>query len=96
MNTVEQLREILTSIAIRYGVEKMSVFGSVARGDATEHSDVDLLVDMPKNTGLFAFGGLYVDIENALDILFDLLSGGITDKAFLASIRKEEIPIYVR
>ena len=40
--TIEELREIITPIAIQHNVEKVYLFGSYARGEATENSDVDL------------------------------------------------------
>lgn len=39
----------------RLGVRSVDIFGSVARGDATPHSDVDLLVDFDRPIGLFHF-----------------------------------------
>lgn len=92
--TIEALRELLSPIARRHGVKKLSVFGSVARGEATEESDVDLLVEIPRGWGLFALGGLYSDIESVLSCEFDLVTTGIEDKDFLARIRKDEILLY--
>lgn len=48
---LEELRsykEELLKIAAQYGASNIEVFGSVARGDATEDSDVDLLMDIEK------------------------------------------------
>ena len=92
--TIEQLRDILTPIAEKYGLEKLSVFGSIARGEATESSDVDLLVDIPAGWGLFALGGLYSAIEDQLTCSFDLVTTGIDDKDFLDRIRKDEVVLY--
>lgn len=94
MYTVEALKTILTPIAQRHGLKKLSVFGSVARGDMTEASDVDLLVDIPHGWGLFALGGLYSDIESALTCPFDLVTTGIEDRQFLEIIRKDEVILY--
>ena len=43
--TIDQLRAITVPIAASYGVKRLSLFGSYARGEATETSDIDLLVD---------------------------------------------------
>ena len=94
MYTVESLKPILVPIARRYGLKRMSVFGSVARGDATDQSDVDLLVDVPKGWGLFALGGLYNEIRSALNCSFDLVTTGIEDREFLDIIRKDEVVLY--
>ena len=94
MYTIEDLKTILTPIARRYGLQKLSVFGSVARGEATEKSDVDLLVDLPKGWGLFELGGLYSGIEEVLTCPFDLVTTGIEDRQFLNRIRQDEVILY--
>lgn len=94
MYTIEDLKTILTPIARRYGLQKLSVFGSVARGEATEKSDVDLLVDLPKGWGLFELGGLYSGIEEVLACPFDLVTTGIEDRQFLNQIQQDAIVLY--
>ena len=94
MYTIETLRSILSPIAKRHGVKKLSVFGSVARGEATDESDVDLLVDIPDGWGLFALGGLYSEIDDALTCRVDLVTTGIDDKKFLENIQRDEVIIY--
>jgi predicted nucleotidyltransferase len=67
--TLEELRarrdEIL-EIARRHGVFDIRVYGSVARGDAGEGSDVDFLVDIEKGRSLFDLGGFYADLQDLL------------------------------
>ena len=71
---------------------RCSLFGSYARGDATPASDVDLCVDAPKLRGLFALGGLYADLEDALKKSIDVVTTGSLkynkDEAFLENLRK--------
>lgn len=50
----------------------MRVFGSVARGEDHEGSDIDLLVDMPMGTSLLQIVGLQHEIEDALGLRADL------------------------
>jgi uncharacterized protein len=52
----------------------MRVFGSVARGEATLNSDVDILVEMQPGRSLFALGGLLVDLEKLLGCKVALLT----------------------
>ena len=63
MNDRPQLDQILysnrfaiTSLAERYGVRNIRVFGSVVRGEAGAESDIDLLVDMESGCSLFDLG----------------------------------------
>jgi uncharacterized protein len=67
--TLEELRarrdEIL-EFAARHGASNVRVFGSVARGEADEQSDVDFLVDMEDGRSLFDMGALLMDLQDAL------------------------------
>ncbi|MBE8952805.1 MAG: nucleotidyltransferase domain-containing protein [Quinella sp. 1Q7] len=98
MLTIEQIRAAVTPICERYGVNKMWLFGSYARGEADEQSDVDLMVDdgnSPKLRG-FAWGGLYSDIRDALGVEIDVLSLKSTRQKFLNIISKDEVLLYAR
>jgi len=59
-------REAILSIARRHGVTSVRVFGSFARGEAREDSDLDLLVKAGANTSAFFPGGLVADLEDML------------------------------
>ena len=65
-------RDEIYVIADKYGVENIRVFGSVARGDAGVNSDVDLLVNLKRNS-LFALGGFLADMEDYLAIHVDVV-----------------------
>ena len=56
--SVGDLRAIIAPIAARHGVERVYLFGSYARGEATSSSDLDFRVDKGSLRGLFALGGL--------------------------------------
>lgn len=92
--TIEEIKKIVTPIAASYGVEKIYLFGSYARGEATEDSDIDLRVDKGRLKGLIELGALYVDLEESLGKQLDLLATGSLDQNFLCRIAKEEILIY--
>lgn len=66
--------ESLTSILRRYGVEKASVCGSFSRGEATEDSDLDLLVTYKPDMTLFEVIDLQTDLEQAVKRPVDLVS----------------------
>lgn len=63
---IQNLREHQPSLAARYGVESLAIFGSVARNEATERSDVDLLVEFSKPVGLFDLFALQDELEEIL------------------------------
>jgi uncharacterized protein len=49
------------------------VFGSVARGEATVDSDLDLLVDLPQRTGIFTIGAMARDVERLVGVTTDVV-----------------------
>ena len=64
--TIEDIKTIIEPIARKYGVERVYLFGSYARGEANMNSDIDLRVDKGSLRGMFALCGLYTEIEIAL------------------------------
>lgn len=73
---------------------RVYLFGSYARGDVTENSDVDLRVDKGSLKGMFALCGLYTEIEEALQMKVDVLTTGSLEDDFLRKIQKEEVLLY--
>lgn len=90
--TISDMKEIVAPIAHRYGVERIYLFGSRARGDNAPGSDIDLRVDRGKARGV-ALGGLYEDLSEAFHVDLDLLTTGSLDEDFLQKIR-EEVLLY--
>jgi len=72
--------EILATARAR-GATRVRVFGSVARGDATETSDIDFLVDLDDDRGLFDLGGLLMDLQELLGHNVDVVTeAGLRDR----------------
>jgi uncharacterized protein len=69
----EKRIEIL-EIAARNGASNVRVFGSVARGDATDSSDIDFLVDMEPHRSLLDVAGLTLDLERLLNRKVDVVT----------------------
>jgi uncharacterized protein len=66
-------RQDVISAAAAHGVSGLRVFGSVARGEDREDSDVDLLVDLPEHMSLFGLARLQAELESILDARVDLV-----------------------
>lgn len=92
--TMEEIKNTVQPIAKKYGVKRIYLFGSYARGDTTEHSDIDLRVDKGTLRGMFALCELYTELEEALHMKVDMLTTGSLDEDFLNRIKDEEILIY--
>ncbi|MGA2838050.1 MAG: nucleotidyltransferase domain-containing protein [Acidimicrobiales bacterium] len=67
-------RSAVRECAARYGVGSVRVFGSVARGEDEGTSDIDLVVEVPPSTGLFALGQLEHELEELLGAKVDLVT----------------------
>lgn len=73
---LEAAAPILRRLAEESGYAKLAVFGSVARGDARQDSDIDLLVDAPEGTSSFGFIKFKQLIEQVLGRQIDLVDCG--------------------
>lgn len=95
MLTIEEIKKAVVPICERYGVERLSLFGSYARGEADDKSDVDLIHDGGKFRG-WEYGGFYADIQEALGLELDLVDREFAGKRFLSKIAKDEVLLYER
>lgn len=92
--TVEDLQRIIAPIAKKYHISAVYLFGSYARGDNDNESDIDLRIDKGQLKGLFALGGFYNDVQEALGMDIDVVTTGGLDDDFLSSIKKYEVQLY--
>lgn len=90
---VNDIKKIVALLGKQYGAERIFLFGSYARGDANENSDIDLRIDRGAIRG-WALGGLLVDLEDSLNKKVDLLTTGSLSTEFLESIKNEEVLLY--
>ncbi len=94
--TMQELRarraDIIT-LAERYGASNVRVFGSVARGEASPDSDIDLIVTARDGTSLFDIVGLWQDLQDLLDCEVSLITDGIDDQRFLRRIEAEIVAL---
>jgi uncharacterized protein len=86
-------RAAILGLARRHGARNVRVFGSVARGEADERSDIDFLVDMDVGRSLFDMGGLLMDLQALLGRRVDV----VTEKGLRPRIRdrvlSEAVPL---
>ena len=91
---INDIQSIVADLGKQYGAERIYLFGSYARGDATFDSDVDLRIDKGEIRGLFALSGLHLALEDRLGKKVDLLTSDSLDDDFLNRIRTEEVLLY--
>ncbi|MCI8688373.1 MAG: nucleotidyltransferase domain-containing protein [Lawsonibacter sp.] len=101
--TLDEIAQRIRPVAEKYHLRAVYVFGSYARGEAREDSDVDLVID-DTDSGLrgFAYGGLYGDLRDALEKDIDMVPvSGLdlpaqhkSDADFREAVQKERREIY--
>lgn len=77
MITLDELRrrrDRLEALAARHGATRLRVFGSVARGEASPASDVDILVTMQPGRSLLDLGALQMHLSDELGCKVDVVS----------------------
>jgi len=88
----EKRQEILY-IAAKHGAYNVRIFGSVARGEADDQSDVDILVELEQGRSLPDLGGLLKDLETLLNRKVDV----VTERGLRQRIRDrvlhEAVPV---
>ena len=70
----DRRREEILQVAANRGARNVRVFGSVARGDSDEKSDVDFLVELEPGRTLFDLSGLLLDLESLLHVSVDVVT----------------------
>lgn len=92
--TIRSLQAAVSPIAAMYGVERMYLFGSRARGDNRPDSDYDFLISKGRVQTLFLHAALWQDLENALHAPVDLITDTSSDEELIDRARKDAILIY--
>jgi len=86
-------RNEILKIAEKYGARNLRLFGSAARGDADENSDVDLLVEMDQGRSLFDMGGMLMELEALLGRKVDIVTEKGLKKRIRERVMKEAVPL---
>lgn len=92
-STLDEIKKKALPILKEAGVTRSSLFGSYVRGEEKENSDIDMLVEVPKGTGLFAFVGLQRKLAEALGKKVDLVTYKSLHPLLRDKILNEQISI---
>ena len=90
---IEANRAAIPDLAAKYRVADVRVFGSMARGDATDSSDVDPLVRPLPGASLLDLGGLLMDVQDLLGRRVDVVSERALHPALRVRILGEAQPL---
>ena len=93
-NLLSSQREAILEIVARHGAYNLRVFGSVARGEADEQSDIDFLVDYSiERISPWFPAGLVLDLENLLGRKVDVATEPALKDRIREQVLKEAIPL---
>ncbi len=102
--SLNEITRRITPVVQAYGIRSVYLFGSYARNEATEQSDIDLLIDTSGTAlqSLFSLGQLYCDLEKALEKKIDLITvssleqeGRLSsDDLFRRNVERERVKLY--
>jgi hypothetical protein len=82
-------RNEILQLAAKRGARNVRLFGSVARRDADEASDIDFLVDLEPGHSLFDLGGLLMDLQDLLGRPVDVVTEAGLRRRIRAQVLKE-------
>ena len=86
-------RDEVRQLAARHGARNVRLFGSVARGEADDASDVDILVDLEPGRSLLDLGGLLMDLRALLGRDVDVITERSLKPRIRARVLREAIAL---
>ena len=96
--TINEIKSVVGSIANRYGVKRVCLFGSYARGKANSQSDLDFVIDEGSIRGL-QFAGMLGDLMDNFDkgvdlFTFSSLYNYEKDERFNTALERDMVVVY--
>ena len=90
MTDLSSIQKTISPIAEQYGVDRVYLFGSRARGDARSDSDYDFMISKGKVHSLWQMVALWEDMEAALNAPVDVITDTSTDHLLIDTAKKKE------
>jgi uncharacterized protein len=90
----KRIQDTIVSILTRYDAERIAIFGSYARGDAGEHSDVDILVRFARPKSLIQIVQIEDEIRKSIRMKVDLVTENAVSPYLAGSIHHDELVIF--
>ena len=90
----EEIQHKISPILEKYDVKYAGVFGSAARGEERTDSDIDIVVSIGREMGIYEFMALQYELEEILNKKVDLVSREAINKYIRPYIEKDLINIY--
>lgn len=91
-----ELAEIVSPVAQKYGIEKIILFGSAAKGTATDSSDYDFLISKGSLKSLIRYSSFVNELETLLQCHVDVITDTSADKYIIQTAMQEGVLLYER
>ena len=91
---MDKVIDKLVSILKKHGAKKIEIFGSYARGEQKETSDLDVIVEFERRKSLLEIVGIEQELEDALGIKVDLLTRASISPYLIERIEKESKVVF--
>jgi predicted nucleotidyltransferase len=93
IHTIDDLKLLVAPVAEKYGVAKVYLFGSMARGDHDDDSDYDFCIDAGEIRGS-KLGGFFIDLKEAVGREIGLITTGTSNQKLLDAVMREGVILY--
>lgn len=90
---LQPLRQAILRLASEHGAHNVRLFGSIARGDADDRSDIDFLIDMEPGRSLLDVGGLLMDLRDLLGRSVDVVTENSLRPGMRDRVLREAVPL---
>lgn len=94
MLTIDRIKKTVSKYGKRYGIKSAYLFGSYAKGNANENSDVDILIERGNIDNLYDLSGFRLDIIDELGTDVDVITTGSIRPRFFNLIKDDRILLY--
>jgi predicted nucleotidyltransferase len=98
--SIDEIKKRITPVAEKYKLPAVYLFGSYARGEANDKSDIDIMIDRTGTavTGLFEWSAVFLDLKDTLEKEIDMITtSGLKysrDDEFRENVNTEKVRIY--
>ena len=94
MLTIEKIKDVVSRNGEKYGIKSAYLFGSYAKGEATEASDVDLIIDKGEIKSYDSYCDFKFSVEDELGKSIDLLTTDGVKPRFFDLIKNDRVLLY--
>jgi predicted nucleotidyltransferase len=92
-DALQTYREQIRHVVLAHRASNARVFGSVIRGEDTEASDLDLLIDPTPETSLMDIGAIRLELKTLLGVKVDVLTPNALPDSYREQVLRESIPV---